>query len=284
MTERDPIERLEASDGLSIEPRPEFASELRIMLDLRLRMTEGDAPSSERNEDGDEGDKAGSRQRPDRLQTLILALLAMLIFLAIGLVTYLAVWVITETDSSEPSTPTPTTTAPPPDETSASSPDPEASRSDLEIQLSEAGCRVLGPAEAPRFDCSGTDLSNMLLDGASHLRSRPNCAEGTRRPAVSNRARSEARQLATGAACTGCGWAPCERTWFFTFASSDCWRLNASSPGASSLRARACRFRSTGDAHRCVVAHGLARGPVRECGSIKREHGRWRELTRARAP
>ena len=95
MTERDPIERLEASDGLSIEPRPEFASELRIMLDLRLRMTEGDAPSSERNEDGDEGDKAGSRQRPDRLQTLILALLAMLIFLAIGLVTYLAVWVIT---------------------------------------------------------------------------------------------------------------------------------------------------------------------------------------------
>ena len=72
------------------------------MLDLRLRMTEGDAPDGERNEDGDEGDKAGSRQRPDRLQTLILALLAMLIFLAIGLVTYLAVWVITETDSSEP--------------------------------------------------------------------------------------------------------------------------------------------------------------------------------------
>ena len=167
MTERDPIERLEASDGLSIEPRPEFASELRIMLDLRLRMTEGDAPSSERNEEGAKGDKAGSRQRPDRLQTLILALLALLIFLAIGLVTYLAVWVITKTDSPDPSTPMPTTTAPPPDETSADSPGPDGPLSDLETQLTEAGCRVLGSTEAQRFDCSGTDLSNILLDGAS---------------------------------------------------------------------------------------------------------------------
>ena len=166
MTERDPIERLEASDGLSIEPRPEFASELRIMLDLRLQLTEGDAPDGERDEQN-EGDKAGSRQRPDRLQTLILGLLALLIFLAIGLVTYLAVWVITKTDSPDPPTPTPTTTAPPPDETSADSPGPDGSLSDLETQLSEAGCRVLGSAEAKRFDCSGTDLSNMLLDGAS---------------------------------------------------------------------------------------------------------------------
>ena len=48
MTERDPIERLEASDGLPIEPSPEFAEELRIMLDLRLRMPD-QGPARQRN-------------------------------------------------------------------------------------------------------------------------------------------------------------------------------------------------------------------------------------------
>ena len=42
MTERDPIESLEAADGLPVAPSPEFEEELRIVLDLRpgwLRQT-----------------------------------------------------------------------------------------------------------------------------------------------------------------------------------------------------------------------------------------------------
>ena len=88
MTERDPIERLEASDGLPIEPSPEFAEELRIMLDLRLRVPDQSPPANGTSSTEPTG---SGEQRPDRLQTLVLGLLGVLACLVLALVAFIAV-------------------------------------------------------------------------------------------------------------------------------------------------------------------------------------------------
>ena len=164
MTERDPIERLEAADGLSIAPRPAFAEELRVVLDLRLRLTEHDA---EVNGDPKVEGPTDGRQRPDRLHTWMLVVLGLLVCSVIALVTYLAVWTMAQSESPDAPAVTAATEAPVPDESDTGSPDVEAPLSDVETLLADAGCRVIEPGEGSGFDCSGVDLSDTLLDGAS---------------------------------------------------------------------------------------------------------------------
>ncbi len=157
MTERDPIESLEAADGLPVAPSPEFEEELRIVLDLRLRVA---TPDASVDDGGGADDVTRSRHRRDWFTFGAVAIACLLALLTLVLVVYLALWVASEDEPPE---------APARATTTASSVVPESSATGdtVESLLRDAGCRVTGDRENPHIDCGGVDLSYTILDGAA---------------------------------------------------------------------------------------------------------------------